>query len=75
MLSHPQDILGLARLKILGDKLKKRSRKASKAYADSSGALLKALQSRRHDVSDAALLRAIEEGEDEEPEDEQVRGP
>lgn len=70
MLAWPQDILGLARLKILGDKLKKRSRKASKVYADSSNALLKALASRRHGPD---ALRAIDEGDDDE-EDEAVTG-
>ncbi|KAG2429673.1 hypothetical protein HYH02_014011 [Chlamydomonas schloesseri] len=59
------DILSLARLRFLGDKLKKRSKKAYKAY-DGPTTVLKALASRRHgpgSLADGSLPR-LDEGEE-----------
>ncbi|KAG2429639.1 hypothetical protein HXX76_010869 [Chlamydomonas incerta] len=59
------DILSLARLRFLGDKLKKRSKKAYKVY-DGPTTVLKALASRRHGPGsfvDGTLPR-LDEGEE-----------
>ncbi|KAG2487447.1 hypothetical protein HYH03_014014 [Edaphochlamys debaryana] len=63
-----KDILDLARLRILGDQLKKRSKKAYKVY-DGPATVLKALASRRHGAD--SMPRVAEEAEEAASDEEE----
>ncbi|GIL87383.1 hypothetical protein Vretimale_1691 [Volvox reticuliferus] len=69
-----QDILSLVRLRILGDQMKMRSKKAYKVY-DGPGSVLMALASRRHGSELTRLDEAEEQpGSDDDVEDGQPIG-